>query len=136
MNEAERQALGEKTRRTVLGDEHVDRTQARLTGFNDVFQDFITRYAWGEVWTRPELSPRIRSLVTLALLVALNREGEFRMHVKAAIRNGVTVQELKELFLHSGIYCGLPAANAAYHSAEEVLNELGVEIPEQGSFRP
>jgi 4-carboxymuconolactone decarboxylase len=136
MNEAERQALGEKTRRTVLGDEHVDRTQARLTGFNDVFQDFITRYAWGEVWTRPELPPRIRSLVTLALLVALNREGEFRMHIKAAIRNGVTVQELKELFLHSGIYCGLPAANAAYHSAEEVLNELGVEIPEQGSFRP
>lgn len=105
MNEAERHALGEKTRRTMLGDEHVDRTQARLTGFNDVFQDFITRYAWGEVWTRPELSPRIRSLVTLALLVALNREAEFRVHIKAAIRNGVTVQELKELFLHSAIYC-------------------------------
>ena len=116
-------------RRSVLGDEHVDRTQSHLTGLNDVFQNFITRYAWGEVWTRPELSPRIRSLVTLALLIALNREAEFRMHVKAAIRNGVTVEELKELFLHSAIYCGLPAANAAYHCAEEVLKELDVPFP-------
>jgi 3-oxoadipate enol-lactonase / 4-carboxymuconolactone decarboxylase len=124
MNESERQVLGETMRRTVLGDEHVDRTQAALTEFNDVFQDFITRYAWGEVWTRPGLSPRIRSLITLALLIALNRETEFRMHIKAAVRNGVTVEELKELFLHSGIYCGLPAANAAYHCAEEVLREL------------
>jgi 4-carboxymuconolactone decarboxylase len=135
MNEAERQDLGEKMRRSVLGDEHVDRTQSHLTGLNDVFQNFITRYAWGEVWTRPELSPRIRSLVTLALLIALNREAEFRMHVKAAIRNGVTVEELKELFLHSAIYCGLPAANAAYHSAGEVLKELDVPLParEKGS---
>jgi 4-carboxymuconolactone decarboxylase len=129
MNEAERQDLGDKMRRSVLGDEHVDRTQSHLTGLNDVFQNFITRYAWGEVWTRPELSPRIRSLVTLALLIALNREAEFRMHVKAAIRNGVTVEELKELFLHSAIYCGLPAANAAYHCAEEVLKELHVPLP-------
>lgn len=129
MNEAERHALGEKTRRTVLGDEHVNRAQARLTGFNDDFQDFITRYAWGEVWTRPGLPPRIRSLVTLAILIALNREGEFRMHVKAALRNGVTVLELKELFLHSAIYCGLPAANAAYHCAEEVLKEMNVPLP-------
>jgi 3-oxoadipate enol-lactonase/4-carboxymuconolactone decarboxylase len=129
MNESERKVLGETMRRTVLGDEHVDRTQAGLTEFNDVFQDFITRYAWGEVWTRPGLSPRIRSLITLALLIALNREMEFRMHIKAAVRNGVSVEELKELFLHSGIYCGLPAANAAYHCAEEVLRELDSPLP-------
>jgi 4-carboxymuconolactone decarboxylase len=128
MNEAERHALGEKTRRTVLGDEHVDRSQARLNEFNDAFQDFITRYAWGEIWTRPELSLRVRSLITLSLLIALNREAEFRMHVKAAIRNGVTLPELKELFLHSAIYCGLPAANAAYHCAEEVLKEIGLSV--------
>jgi 4-carboxymuconolactone decarboxylase len=120
-------------RRTVLGDEHVDRAQSRLTEFNETFQDFITRYAWGEIWTRTEFSPRVRSLVTLALLIALNREAEFRMHVRAAIRNGVTVQELKELFLHAGIYCGLPAANAAYHSAEEVLAELKIPLQKEGS---
>jgi 3-oxoadipate enol-lactonase/4-carboxymuconolactone decarboxylase len=119
-------------RRTVLGDEHVDRAQSRLTEFNETFQDFITRYAWGEIWTRTEFTPRVRSLVTLALLIALNREAEFRMHVRAAIRNGVTVQELKELFLHSGIYCGLPAANAAYHSAEEVLAELKIPLQKEG----
>jgi len=130
MNESERHALGEKMRRTVLGDEHVDRAKARLTEFNDLFQDFITRYAWGEVWTRPELSPRVRSLVTLALLIALNREAEFRLHVKGALRNGVTVPELKELFLHSAVYCGLPAANAAYQRAEEVLRELNAENAE------
>ena len=119
-------------RRAVLGDEHVDRAQSRLTEFNDTFQEFITRYAWGEIWTRTGLTPRVRSLVTLALLIALNREAEFRMHVKAAIRNGVTVQELKELFLHSGIYCGLPAANAAYHCAEEVLTELKIPLQKEG----
>jgi 4-carboxymuconolactone decarboxylase len=132
MNETERQTLGDKMRRTVLGDEHVDRAQARLNEFNGTFQEFITRYAWGEIWTRTELTPRVRSLVTLALLIALNREAEFRMHVKAAIRNGVTVQELKELFLHSGIYCGLPAANAAYHGAEEVLAELKIPVQKEG----
>jgi 4-carboxymuconolactone decarboxylase len=132
MNETERYALGDKMRRTVLGDEHVDRAQSRLTEFNETFQDFITRYAWGEIWTRTEFSPRVRSLVTLALLIALNREAEFRMHVRAAIRNGVTVQELKELFLHSGIYCGLPAANAAYHCAEEVLAELKIPLQKEG----
>jgi 4-carboxymuconolactone decarboxylase len=132
MNETERHALGDKMRRTVLGDEHVDRAQSRLTEFNETFQDFITRYAWGEIWTRTEFTPRVRSLVTLALLIALNREAEFRMHVRAAIRNGVTVQELKELFLHSGIYCGLPAANAAYHSAEEVLAELKIPLQKEG----
>jgi 3-oxoadipate enol-lactonase / 4-carboxymuconolactone decarboxylase len=121
-------------RRTVLGDEHVDRTRAHLTEFNETFQDFITRYAWGEIWTRTELSPRVRSMVTLALLIALNREAEFRMHVKAAIRNGVTLQELKELFLHSAIYCGLPAANAAYHCAEAVLEELQLHSQKEGSL--
>src|ERR1700726_1315467 len=141
MNETERQALGDKMRRAVLGDEHVDRAQARLTEFNDTFQEFITRYAWGEIWTRTELTPRVRSLVTLALLIALNREAEFRMHVKAAIRNGVTVQELKELFLHSGIYCGLPEPNAACHCAEAVLEELQLHSqkkgpPEQGLTNP
>jgi 4-carboxymuconolactone decarboxylase len=121
MDEKERYEKGLQTRREVLGNEHVQRAQAKLNEFNEPFQEFITRYAWGEIWQRPGLTRRERSLITLAMLVALNREPEFRMHIRAAFNNGVTEEEIRELLIHAGIYCGLPAANAAIHVAEEVI---------------
>jgi len=124
MDERERYEQGLEARRGVLGDKHVDRSLKKLNGFNRAFQDFITRYAWGEIWSRPGLPRRTRSLVTLAMMVALNREEEFRMHVRAAFRNGVTGEELEEVLLQTAIYCGLPAANNAFSWAEEVLAEM------------
>ncbi|MFD2719607.1 4-carboxymuconolactone decarboxylase [Hymenobacter monticola] len=126
MNQEERYEAGMKVRREVLGAEHVDRATAGSTDFTADFQDFITRYAWGEVWTRPGLPRHDRSLITLAMLIALNREDEFKMHVRAALNNGVTVAEIKEVILQSGIYCGLPAANAAYHAATQVFAQLDI----------
>jgi 4-carboxymuconolactone decarboxylase len=123
MDEKERYQKGLQTRREVLGKEHVDRAQANLSEFNAAFQEFITRYAWGEIWERAGLTRRERSLVTLAMLVALNREPEFRMHVRAALNNGVTTEEIREVLIHAGIYCGLPAANAAIQAAEQVIKE-------------
>ena len=123
MEEKERYHKGLETRREVLGKEHVDRAQANLSEFNAPFQEFITRYAWGEIWERPGLTRRDRSLITLAMLVALNREPEFRMHIRAALKNGVTTEEIREVLIHAGIYCGLPAANAAIKAAEEVIGE-------------
>ncbi|WP_080059512.1 bifunctional 3-oxoadipate enol-lactonase/4-carboxymuconolactone decarboxylase PcaDC [Spirosoma aerolatum] len=114
---------GMTVRRAVLGDAHVDRANAGLTDFNADFQDFITRYAWGEIWTRPGLTRHSRSLITLGMLIALNRETEFKMHVRAAFNNGVTLDELKEVIMHSALYCGLPAANAAFQAAQEIINE-------------
>jgi 4-carboxymuconolactone decarboxylase len=121
-----RREQGMKVRREVLGDAHVDRAQAKRNDFNGDFQDFITRYAWGEVWARPGLSRHARSLVTLALMVALNRGDEFKMHVRAAFNNGVTRDEIRELLLHTALYAGLPAANTAYHLAEEVFRESDI----------
>lgn len=121
MDENERHTKGMEMRRAVLGDKHVDRSLDRRNAFNQEFQDLISRYAWGEVWTRPGLPRHTRSLVTLAMLVALNREEEFRMHVRAAANNGVTSEEIKEVLLQAAIYCGVPAANAAFHAAQEVL---------------
>ena len=121
MDEKERYEKGLQTRREVLGNEHVQRAEAKLNEFNGPFQEFITRYAWGEIWQRPGLTRRERSLITLAMLVALNRETEFRIHIRAAFNNGVTEEEIRELLIHAGIYCGLPAANAAIHVAEEVI---------------
>jgi 4-carboxymuconolactone decarboxylase len=109
---------GMKTRRKVLGDAHVDRATANITDLNRDFQDFITRYAWGEIWTRDTLTHRDRSLITLSMLIALNREDEFKMHI------GVTVAEIKEVIMQSAIYCGLPAANSAFHAAQKVFDEL------------
>ena len=123
MNEREGYKKGMKVRRAVLGDKHVDRSLERKNAFNEEFQDLITRYAWGEIWTRPGLPRHTRSLVTLAMLVALNRGDEFRMHVRAAANNGVTRDEIKELLLQAAIYCGVPAANSAFHAAEEVFAE-------------
>ena len=127
MNQDETYEAGMAVRRQVLGEAHVDRATGSVNDFNGDFQNFITRYAWGEVWTRPELARRERSLITLAMLIALNREDEFRMHVRAALNNGVTVAEIKEVLLQSGIYCGLPAANSAYHAAERVFAELNLD---------
>lgn len=115
---------GMHVRRTVLGNAHVDAANQNKNEFNSDFQEFISNYAWGEIWTRPGLSKHTRSLITLSMLIPLNRKAEFKMHVKAAFNNGVTVKEIKEVILQSGIYCGLPAANDAMHAAEEVFEQL------------
>lgn len=124
MDERKRYDEGMKTRRAVLGDAHVDRTLKNRTRFNEPFQELITRYAWGEIWSRPGLPKKTRSLLTLSMLVALNRNDEFRMHVKAALSIGVSREEIQELLLQSAIYCGVPAANSAFHAAEEVFELL------------
>jgi len=124
MDEREKYKNGMSVRRAVLGDAHVDRSLTKLTDFNQDFEDLITRYAWGEIWARPGLPRQSRSLITLAMMVALNRTDEFRMHVRAAFNNGVTRDEIKEVLLQTAIYCGLPAANAAFHAAEEVFAEI------------
>ena len=124
MDDRERYDKGMTVRRAVLGDAHVDRSIARRTPFNEEFQDLITRYAWGEIWTRPGLPRHSRSLITLALMIALNREEEFRMHVRAAFNNGVTQDEIKEVILQCAIYAGVPAANAAFHQAAQVFAEM------------
>ncbi len=116
---------GMKVRREVLGDEHVDRATERTTPFTADFQDLITRYAWGEIWARPGLDRRTRSCITLAILVALGREEELAMHVRAALRLGLSPEEIKEVLLHSAIYCGVPAANGAFAVAQRVLDEVG-----------
>lgn len=127
MDDKERYEQGMKVRREVLGSAHVDRTLTKLSPFNEPFQDLITRYAWGEIWTRPGLPRHTRSLVTLALMVALNREDEFKMHVRAAFGNGVTREEMQELLLQTAIYCGVPAANSAMHWAESVFSAIDAE---------
>jgi 4-carboxymuconolactone decarboxylase len=124
MDERDRHSKGMEIRRAVLGDAHVDRALARTTAFNEEFQDLITRYAWGEIWTRPGLPRHTRSLLTLALLIALNRGDEFRLHVRAAFNNGVTRDEIKEVILQCAIYAGVPAANGAFHLAEQVFAEM------------
>ncbi len=116
---------GMHIRRTVLGAEHVDKANAKKNAFNSDFQEFITDYAWGEIWSRPGLSKSQRSHITLAMLIALNRKEEFKLHVKAAFNNGLSKEDIKEIIMHASIYCGLPAANEAIHSAEEVFSLLG-----------
>ena len=115
---------GFRVRREVLGDEHVDRAIEGTTPFTADFQDLITRYAWGDVWARPGLDRRTRSCITLTALVALNHQHELAMHVRAALRNGLTPDEIKEVLLQSAIYCGVPAANRAFAIAQEVLGEV------------
>ncbi|MCA2218302.1 bifunctional 3-oxoadipate enol-lactonase/4-carboxymuconolactone decarboxylase PcaDC [Jidongwangia harbinensis] len=120
---------GMSTRRAVLGDAHVDRAVAGTTAFTADFQDLITRYAWGEIWTRPGLDRRSRSLITLTALVALGHTEEFAMHVRAARTNGLTADEISELLLQTAIYCGVPAANTAFRIAQRVLADLDEETP-------
>jgi 4-carboxymuconolactone decarboxylase len=124
MDEQERNEAGMKVRRAVLGDAHVDRTLKRRNAFNGEFQEMITRYAWGEIWTRPGLPRHTRSLLTLAMMIALNRGEEFKMHVRAAFSNGVTRDQIKEVIMQAAIYCGVPAANTAFHQAEEVFAQM------------
>jgi 4-carboxymuconolactone decarboxylase len=124
MDDGERRDNGMKVRRAVLGDAHVDRTLTKINDFNGEFQDFITRYAWGEVWTRPGLPRHTRSLLTVGLMIALNRGDEFKLHVRAAFNNGVTREEIKEVILHAAIYAGVPAANTAMHLAEDVFAQM------------
>jgi 4-carboxymuconolactone decarboxylase len=124
MDERERHATGTKVRREILGAAHVDKAEATKTSFTEPFQELITRYAWGEIWSRPGLPRQTRSLITLAMMVALNRGDEFRMHVRAALNNKVSRDEIQEMLLQTAIYCGLPAANAAFHIAQEVFSEI------------
>ena len=122
-------AAGYRTRRAVLGDEHVDRAIAATTGFSAPFQDFITRYAWGDVWSRPGLDRRERSIATLAALVALGAEHELAMHVRAAVRNGLTPDEIAEIFLHTALHAGLPRANRAIAIAKQALDQPEASVP-------
>ena len=114
---------GMETRRAVLGDEHVDRAIERTTPFTEDFQDLITRYAWGEIWSRPGLDRRTRSCITLTALVAGGREHELEMHVRAALRNGLTPDEIGEVLLQCAVYCGVPAADVAIAIAQRVIEE-------------
>ena len=114
---------GMRVRREVLGDDHVDRATAATTPFTEAFQEFIVQSAWGTVWNRPGLDRRTRSAVTLAVLTAVRAENEIPMHVRAALRNGLTPDEIKEVLLQSAIYCGVPAANRAFAIAQDVLDE-------------
>ena len=115
---------GMKVRREVLGDHHVDRAELNKDEFTEEFQELITNYAWGEIWTRPGLDRKIRSCITLAMMVALNREGEFKLHVRAALNNGLAKDEIKEVILQTAVYAGVPAANSAFHWAQDVFNDL------------
>jgi 4-carboxymuconolactone decarboxylase len=124
MEDQERHAKGMEVRRAVLGSAHVDRAQANLNEFNSEFQNFITRYAWGEIWTRPGLPRHTRSLLTIAMMVALNREEELKLHLRAASNNGVSRDEIKEVLLQAAVYCGVPAANSAFHMAQEVFRQM------------
>ena len=125
MDDAERAAQGMTVRREVLGDQHVDRAVAATTPLTAPFQDFITRYAWGEIWSRPGLSRAERSMITLTALVVLRQDEELAMHLRAALRNGLTPDQIGEVLLHAAVYAGVPAANRAFAIAREVLAEGG-----------
>jgi 4-carboxymuconolactone decarboxylase len=123
MDDSERTRRGMTVRREVLGDEHVDRAVATTTSFTEPFQDLITRYAWGEIWSRPGLSRAERSLVTLAVLAALHHDNELAMHVKAALRNGLQPEQISEVLLQVALYAGVPAGNRAFAVAQRALSE-------------
>ncbi len=123
MNERERHKKGMKARKQVLGKDHVERAEARKNKFSAPFQDLITRYAWGEIWTRPGLPKKTRSLITIAMMVALNRTEELKLHLRASVNTGVSRKEIQEVLLQTAIYCGVPAANHAFQIAEEVFAE-------------
>lgn len=123
MTEDDRYEAGMKVRRAVLGDTHVDRSIANRTEVTEEFQTLITRYAWGEIWTREGLPRHTRSLLTIGMMVALNRSEELALHLRAAKNNGVTRDEIKEVLLQTAIYCGVPAANSAFHLADRIFRE-------------
>ncbi|PXW25422.1 4-carboxymuconolactone decarboxylase [Paraburkholderia caballeronis] len=123
MNEDERYEGGLKVRRAVLGDAHVDRSIANRNALTEEFQALITRYAWGEIWTREGLPRHTRSLLTIAMMIALNRSEELALHLRAAKNNGVTRDQIKEVLMQAAIYCGVPAANSAFHLADKIFRE-------------
>jgi 4-carboxymuconolactone decarboxylase len=123
MTDDERYEAGMKVRRAVLSDAHVDRSLANRTELTTEFQNFISRYAWGEIWTREGLPRHTRSLLTIAMMVALNRSEELALHLRAAKNNGVTQDEIKEVLMQTAIYCGVPAANSAFHLAQKIFDE-------------
>jgi 4-carboxymuconolactone decarboxylase len=125
MDDQRRREQGMTTRRAVLGDAHVDRATAATTAFTADFQDLITRYAWGEIWSRPGLDRRTRSCVTLAMLAALSHDEELAMHVRAALRNGLSADDIKEVLLQVAVYAGVPAANRAFRVAQQALDDAG-----------
>ena len=127
MDDAQRGAQGMEVRREVLGEAHVDRAVAGTTPFTADFQDFITRYAWGEIWSRPGLTRAERSMITLTALAALRQDEELAMHVRAALRNGLGLDQIAEVLLHTAVYAGVPAANRAFAVAARVLAEAGSE---------
>jgi len=135
MDERKRYDQGMAVRRAVLGDAHVDRSLENRNTLNEEFQDLITRYAWGEIWTRPGLPRRTRSLITIAMMVALNRGDELRMHLRSAFKNGVSRDDIKEVLLQTAIYCGVPAANSAFHIADDVCKELGTQTKRRSRSR-
>ena len=126
MDDAARARQGMTVRRAVLGDEHVDRAVVTTTPFTAPFQDLITRYAWGDIWSRPGLSRAERSIITLTVLATLQQENELAMHVRAALRNGLTPEQIQEVLLQVAVYAGVPAANRAFAVAQRVLSEVGV----------
>jgi 4-carboxymuconolactone decarboxylase len=123
MDDEARKAQGMEVRRAVLGDAHVDRAMANATEFTEPFQDFITRYAWGDVWSRPGLTRQERSIITLTVLAALQHEGELDMHVKAALRNGLTESQIQEVLLQVAVYAGVPTSNRAFAIANRAIAE-------------
>jgi 4-carboxymuconolactone decarboxylase len=129
MDDAERARQGTEVRRAVLGDAHVDRAAASVTPFSEPFQDFITRYAWGEVWGRPGLSRAERSIITLTALAALQHENELALHVRGALRNGLSPDQIREILLQVAVYAGVPAANRAFSVAQRVLAEVAGDPP-------
>ena len=124
MNDDERRAAGRATRSEVLGMAYVARSEANQNDFTAEWQDFITRYAWGEIWNRPGLDRRTRSFMNLAMLVALGRDDEFQLHVRAAFNNGLSRDDIKEALLHAAVYCGVPAANHGFKLAQEVFHAM------------
>jgi 4-carboxymuconolactone decarboxylase len=132
LDDTERARQGMTVRREVLGDAHVDRSVAATTPFTEPFQDFITRYAWGDIWSRPGLSRAERSLVTLGVLTAMQHETELAMHVKAALRNGLTPEQIGEVILHVSVYAGVPVANRAFPIAQRAI----AEAREEGTAAP
>src|ERR1700712_4660745 len=127
MTEDERYEAGLTVRREVLGDAHVARSLENRTDLTTEFQNLITRHAWGDIWTRPGLPRHTRSLITISMLIGMNRNDELKLHLRAAANSGVSRGEIKEVIMQSAIYCGIPAANATFHLAESVWDELGIE---------
>jgi 4-carboxymuconolactone decarboxylase len=125
VNDSDTYETGMRTRREVLGDAHVNRATTSAGSFGEPFQEFITRCAWGAIWSRPGIDRRMRSAITLAALVSVRAENELAMHLRAALRNGLTAEEIREVLLHTAVYAGVPAANAAFAVAREVLADEG-----------